>query len=230
VNIPELIQNRDPILFPVAGLFGLSILTLTTIIERFWFWGSLLLKEDEIVKQVLQAARQRDWGAAAEISRRATALPIGRFLNEPLKRDNPEPELFRLALESTADEELAFMRRGDKILESVTTLAPLLGLLGTVMGLMRSLSSIRIGSLATSSMDGVSKGIGESLESTALGMGIAIVSLASYRLFQGLSSNQVRIFQRAGNELELLYREAWSSREVRSSRPASTTPDPFGDR
>jgi biopolymer transport protein ExbB len=228
VNIPELIQNRDPVVFAVIGLFGLSILALTTIIERLWFWVNLLLKEDEIVKQVLQAARQRDWGAAAEISRRATALPIGRFLNEPLKRDNPEPELFRLALESIADEELSAMRRGDKILEAVTTLAPLLGLLGTVLGLMRALSNIRIGSLATSAMDGVSQGIGEALESTALGMGIAITSLAFYRLFQGLSSNQVRIFQRAGNELELLYREFWSSREVRSARPDRDV-DPFVD-
>jgi biopolymer transport protein ExbB len=107
VNIPELIQNRDPSLLPVVGLFGLSVLALTTIIERLWFWVNLLLKEDEIVKQVLQAARQRDWGAAAEISRRATALPIGRFLHEPLKRDNPDPELFRLAFESTVDEELS---------------------------------------------------------------------------------------------------------------------------
>jgi biopolymer transport protein ExbB len=228
VNIPELIQNRDPSLLPVVGLFGLSVLALTTIIERLWFWVNLLLKEDEIVKQVLQAARQRDWGAAAEIARRATALPIGRFLNEPLKRNNPDPELFRLALESTADEELSAMRRGDKILEAVTTLAPLLGLLGTVMGLMRSLSSIRIGSLATSSMDGVSKGISEALESTALGMGIAIVSLASYRLFQGLSSNQVRIFQRAGNELELLYREFWSNQDSRSSLPGRK-PDSFNN-
>jgi biopolymer transport protein ExbB len=75
-------------------------------------------------------------------------------------------------------------------------------------------------------MDGVSKGISEALESTALGMGIAILSLASYRLFQGLSSNQVRIFQRAGNELELLYREFWSNRDVRSSLPGRK-PDSF---
>lgn len=209
-------------------LIGLSILALTTIIERAWFWISLLLKEEEIVKQVLQAASQQSWGAASEIARRATTLPIGRFLNAPLKRDSPEPELFRLALESAADEELASMRRGDKILEAVATLSPLLGLLGTVLGLMQSLSNIRIGDLANSSTAGVAQGIGESLISTATGMVIAIVSLAFYRLFQGLLASQVRVFQRAGNELELLYREFWA-RHRQSNEPIGLMPDPFAD-
>lgn len=192
-------------------LLLLSILALSTIIERSWFWFKILTQEREIVGRVLESAR-RDWGAAKEISQKSGDQPIGRFLYSALELDNPEPEIFQLALQASADEELASMRRGDKILEAVIAISPLLGLLGTVLGLINSLGSIRLGDLGTSSTAGVTLGIAEALISTAAGLIIAIVSLAFYRLFQGLVSGQVKLFRQSGNELELLYRKDWSSR------------------
>lgn len=191
-------------------LLVLSILSLSTILERLWFWTSLLLKEQQIVNRVLEAAR-RDWGVAHEIARQATKQPIGRFLYAPLRLYNPEPEVFRLALEAAADEELASMRRGDKILEAVIALAPLLGLLGTVLGLINSLSSIRLGDIGTAATAGVTLGIAEALITTASGMIVAIVSLVFYRIFQAFLFSQMKIFRKAGNELELLYRQYWSA-------------------
>lgn len=204
-GVVELFQKGGISIWP---LLGLSILALSAIIERLWFWGSILTKEREIVDRVLEAARQ-DWGAATEAARQASNQPIGRFLYAPLRLRDPEPEVFRLALESAADDELASMRRGDKILEAVIALAPLLGLLGTVLGLINSLSSISISDLGTSSSDGVSLGIGESLYSTAMGLVVAIISLAFYRLFQAFLFNQVKVFRKSGSELELLYRQYW---------------------
>lgn len=191
-------------------LIGLSVLALTTIIERSWFWFSLLSKEKEILNQVIGSISRQDWVSAMEIARRSTGRPIGRFLYAPLKLANPDPEVFRLALEDSADEELVTMRRGDKILEAVIALAPLLGLLGTVLGLIKSLGNIRLGDLGTSSTAGVALGIGEALMSTAAGLSIAIISLVFYRLFQGLIFYQAKLLQRSGNDLELLYRQAWS--------------------
>lgn len=190
-------------------LLFLSFLSLTAIIERLWFWFGVLTKEREIVNRVLDAAR-RDWAVAAEVARQAYDQPMGRFLYTPLQLKNPDPEMFRLALEAAADEELASMRRGDKILEAVIALAPLLGLLGTVIGLIISLRSIRIGDIGTASTTGVTTGIGEALISTAAGLIVAIVSLVFYRLFQGFLFNQIKIFRKAGNELELLYRQIWA--------------------
>ncbi len=191
-------------------LIGLSVLALATIIERSWFWFSLLTKEKEILNQVIGSITRQDWVSAMEIARRSTGRPIGRFLYAPLKLANPDPEVFKLALEASADEELVTMRRGDKILEAVIALSPLLGLLGTVLGLIKSLGNIRLGDLGTSSTAGVSVGIGQALFSTAVGLIIAIVSLAFYRLFQGLIFYQAKLMQRSGNDLELLYRQAWS--------------------
>lgn len=196
-------------------LLFLSILTLSTIIERLWFWGRVLVKEGQVLNQIMETAA-RNWDMVAKVARDRRNHPMGNFLYAPLRLSNPDPEVFHLALESAADDELALMRRGDKILEAVIALAPLLGLLGTVLGLINSLGSIQISDLGTASTAGVTLGIGEALISTATGLIVAIVSLAFYRFFQGLWSNQVRLFRRAGSELELIYRQRWTDVQEQS--------------
>lgn len=195
-------------------LLLLSFLSLSTVIERVWFWSKFLTREREVAGRVLEAAR-REWDAAAEIARKSNDLPIGRFLYSALELRNPDPEVLQLALQASADEELAAMRRGDKLLEAIIAIAPLLGLLGTVLGLINSLSSIRLGDLGTDATTGVTLGISEALISTATGLIVAITTLAFYRLFNGLVSGQVKIFRQAGNDLELTYRKGWMRRHDR---------------
>ena len=204
MDIRDIIQKGGYAMWP---LLVLSILAGGTILERIWFWANIFLKERQVVNRVLDAATG-NWQLAREIAMGARRQPIGRYLSAPLRLANPDPEVFRLALEGAADDELALMRRGDKLLEAVIALAPLLGLLGTVLGLINSIGSIRTSDLGTQSTAGVTLGIAESLISTATGMIVAIVSLAFYRLFQALWYNEVRIFRKAGTELELLYRQA----------------------
>jgi biopolymer transport protein ExbB len=210
MNIIELFQKGGISMVP---LIILSILALSVIFERSRFWFTVLNKEKEIVSRILDACR-RDWGAAGEIARQAYDQPIGRFLYAPLRLETPDPELFRLALESSADDEIASMRRGDKILEAVIAMAPLLGLLGTVLGLIRSLGSINLNQIGTEATKNVTGGIGESLISTAAGLIVALLSLAAYRIFQGLVFNQAKIFRRAGNEMEVLYRQRWQQKAL----------------
>jgi biopolymer transport protein ExbB len=187
-------------------LLVLSVLSLSVIFERLWFWLRIFIQEKEIVNRVLDAAGD-DWEIAATIAQQARNQPIGRFLYAPLHLSKSDAETFRLALESTAADEIAGMRQGEKLLEAVIALSPLLGLLGTVLGLIQSLGSIRIGDLGTESTAGVTTGIGESLISTAAGLIVAIASLVFYRLFQSFVVNQIKVFNKAGNEMELLYRQ-----------------------
>jgi biopolymer transport protein ExbB len=203
-------------------LLVLSILALGTILERMWFWTSILWRERRIVERVLDAA-ETNWQVAAEMALEGRRQPIGRYLYAPLRLVNPDPEVFRLALEAAADDELALMRRGDKLLEAVVTISPLLGLLGTVLGLIRSLRSISFSDLGTASVAGVPIGIGEALISTAAGMIVAIISLVFYRFFQALWYNQVRIFRKAGSELELLYRQDWLQGEISDTLETSNS-------
>jgi len=228
VNLIELLEKGG---IAILLLAGLSILSLSVTIERLWFWSRVLTRETQIVKQVLEAACY-DWTEATNTARRYKQQPIGRLLYAPLRLTNPEPEVFRLALEAAADEELTAMRRGEKVLEGVITLAPLLGLLGTVLGLMRSLGNIRLGDLGTASTAGVTLGIRDALLSTAIGLIVAIVSSLFYRLFRIFLETQVKIFRRSGSELELLYRQAWAMAynkqpAARSTNSPIIPPDPL---
>lgn len=206
MTLAELIEKGG---FSIWPLLFLSILALGTIIERIWFWSKVLVKEEQILNTIMDAATT-NWGKAGEIASRYRHHPLGKYLNTPLQLDNPDPEVFHLALETGAEDELSQMRKGDKILEGVIALSPLLGLLGTVLGLIRSLGSISLGDLGTSSTAGVTLGIGESLISTAVGLVVAIIAVIFYRLFQAFWANQVRIFRKAGSDLELIYRQKWN--------------------
>jgi biopolymer transport protein ExbB len=220
VDILDLIQKGGSTMWP---LLALSILSLSVIFERLWFWVRILTQEKEIVERVIDAARE-NWVMARDIARQETSQPIGRFLFAPLSLPKADTETFRLALEASAEDELAGMRRGEKVLEAVIALAPLLGLLGTVLGLIQALRSIRIGDLGTESTAGVTTGIGESLISTAAGLIVAIVSLAFYRLFQTFIVNQVKVFRKAGNDMELLYRQSppdFSNSPLENALPSS---------
>ncbi len=221
----ELFEKGGPTMWP---LFGLSILSLATILERLWFWFKTLRKEEELIDRVLEASGNHEWDSAAQIAKQERRKPIGRFLYAPLKRTNPDPETFRLALEASAEDELATMRKGDKTLESIIALAPLLGLLGTVLGLINSLEGIKLGDLGTAAGSKVTLGISASLISTATGMVVAILSLSFYRLFQGLIFIQVKLFRNAGNQLELFYREHWLKTAGKSNSNADE--NPFDDR
>lgn len=224
MDVIDIFNRGGPAMWP---LLALSILSLSVIVERLWFWFRIFSQEREIVNRILDAASD-NWASAMQLARRATDQPIGRFLYAPLRISKPDPEVFRLALEASAEDELAAMRQGEKILEAVIALAPLLGLLGTVLGLIRSLGDIRLGDLGTASAAGVTLGIGEALIATATGLIVASFSLVFYRLFQGFVVNQVKVFRRAGSDLELLYRQYWPNvpDSITSPRAADVRAEP----
>lgn len=215
MNFGDIIQKGGPAIWP---LLFLSILSIGTIFERLWFWSTILKGERKTADQILEASR-RDWDEATHLARQVTSQPMGRFLYTPLRLANKEPEIFRLALEASADEELNSMRRGHKVLEAVIAIAPLLGLLGTVLGLIQSLSGLN--GVGGTSLANVPGGIAAALISTATGLIVAIVSLAFYRLFQGLLFHQSLIFRRTGNELELTYRQFWLKSQTLASSASS---------
>ena len=205
MSFAELISKGGISVWP---LLLLSVLSIATIIDRTWFWFWVLLQEKTILRRVMKAANE-NWQLVAKITKSYKRHPLARFVNSPLELDSPDPEVFHLALEAAADDELAKMRKGEKLLEAIVALSPLLGLFGTVWGLIKSLSSIKINDLGSSSTSGVTLGIGESLISTAVGLVVAIFSLSFYRLFQAFWSNRVRLFRKTGSQLEVLYRQKW---------------------
>jgi biopolymer transport protein ExbB len=202
----ELVAKGGPVMIPVVGL---SVLTIATGIERTVFWIDLLRKENRIAQDVLDAAHY-DLDQARTIAEGAQNQPIGRFLLAALKLNHASPETFRLALENAGDEEFIQMRKGDKLLETVVGVAPLLGLLGTVTGLIITFINLKIGG-GGSSVDTTkaAAGIGEALITTAGGMIVAIIALVILRFCVTLRAKQVEYFSKIGGRLELIYRHIW---------------------
>ena len=222
-RVLDLIYQGGPTMIPMVGM---SVMTFACALERGLFWFRLLSQEDYIVKEVLDAARY-DLDKAAAIAEHSKLLPIGRFLLAPLKLTKPTPETFRLAMEAAADKEFAQMRRGDKLLESVVGIAPLLGLLGTVTGLIATFSNLNIGGGGASEGAGkAASGIAEALITTAMGMIVAIIALFFFRILVTLQTQQTDYFSEVGSELELIYRQYWyepsNSEEPIHSQPSST--------
>lgn len=193
----------------MVPLLGCSVATLAVALERASFWFPLLRQEARIVHDVLDAAHY-DLQKAAEIAKQHEELPIGRFLYAPLRLRSPSPETFRLSMETAAEREFVKMRHGDKILETVVAIGPLLGLLGTVTGLIATFGNLNIGGGGTGeSASKAAAGIGEALITTATGMVVAIIALIVLRLSVTLQSRQIDYFSSVGSELELIYRQVW---------------------
>ena len=208
----ELFKAGGWVMYP---LMALSVFTLAGIMDRLIFWFGIFRQEQKTAENILTIARQ-DLKQGAIAAEQSLNIPVARFLYAPLVLEQPEPELFRLALESTADEELANMLKGEKLLESSITLAPLLGLLGTVTGLISSFGSLKIGDVAANTKSGsITQGIGEALITTAAGLIIAIFTSSFHRLFLAFQDQQSKLFMKCGNQLELLYRQQWQQKKSR---------------
>jgi biopolymer transport protein ExbB len=209
----ELIKAGGAVMYP---LMALSVFALAGIMERLIFWFGILKLEQKTAENILAIAKQ-DLQMAAVVAEQSFKVPVGRFLYAPLALEDPDPELFRLALESTADEELSGMLKGEKLLEAVITLAPLLGLLGTVTGLIISFGSLKIGDVAANTQSGsLTQGIGEALITTATGLIVALFTSAFHRLFLALQDQQSKLFMKFGNQLELIYRQHWKRNQSSS--------------
>jgi len=189
-------------------LLGLSLLATALILERILFWRRILRRQDRIVREVL-ALYRRSSKAALQKLEEHTDLPIARIFLAALELEQATPEEFRLALESAAQAEIPLLKRFNTLFETVISVAPLLGLLGTILGLITSFASLRLGDLGGTQTGGVTAGISEALISTALGLIVAIFTLLFANTFRGLYLRQIALIQEYGGQLELLHRRRY---------------------
>lgn len=185
-------------------LLGLSIFALAMILERSLFWTKLARGQEKILKKVL-VLYQEDPKMAQMMLKSNQHLPLARIFLVALSLKRPTPEKFRLALESAAQTEIPLLKRFSNSFDIITSVSPLLGLLGTILGLITSLASLRIGDLESSQATGVTGGIAEALTSTATGLVIAIATLFFASTFRGLYLQQIALIQEYSSQLELLH-------------------------
>ena len=194
-------------------LLGFSVLAIALIIERVVFWVRITRRQRRVVRNVLNLYRHDDVVSAMELLKQNADLPMARIFLAALDLEEPNPEEFRLALESEAQAEIPQLKRFNTIFETIIGLAPLLGLLGTVLGLITSFASLDIGDVGGSQTAGVTAGISEALVSTASGLIVAIFTLFFANAFRGLYIRQIAFIQEYGGQLELLYRRRYERGE-----------------
>lgn len=186
-------------------LILLSVLTLALILERLMFWFRIVGRQPSVAREVL-TAYPRDFKKAFDVLKQNLDLPIARVFLAALRLEQSTPEEFRLALETAAQAELPTLKRFSTVFDTVISVAPLLGLLGTILGLIDAFSALRVGDIGGTDSVNVTVGISQALVSTAAGLVVAIVTLLFANLFRGLYLRQRSLMVDYGGQLELLHR------------------------
>lgn len=185
-------------------LLVFSIAAIALIIERCIFWYKVTKRQRSVVRDVL-AAYQNNSDSLIPKLRQNADLPISRIFLEALEVDYAPPPAFHLSVEGAIQAELPLLRRFNTLFDTIVTAGPLLGLLGTVLGLIRTFAGLDLGSVGGEGTGMVTGGISEALVSTASGLVVALFVLLFANAFRGLYRRQLALIQEYTNQLEALH-------------------------
>jgi len=212
----HIFEKGGPIMWP---LLAASILALGTVLERLFFLINEARKRDRRALETFFAEVERGDTEAAVRTSKGSRFFVVRTLGYAL--EHKEQSLANALVYAQA-QELKRFRRGVSILDTVITLAPLLGLLGTVTGMMGSFSLIG-GDL--SAPGAITGGIAEALIATAFGLGIAITALLPFNYLNTKIEEASHEIESASAQLELLVQPrsapAAAPKPVRSGQPST---------
>lgn len=167
-----LFAKGGPLMWP---LLCCSVLSLAVIIERLAFWWRLKRQRNGgAVAAVIRHAESGDFEGALDAGR-GTADVAARVLVAGLaEREHGLTETMQVA----AGDEIARMKWGLGVLDTIITLAPLLGILGTVLGIIESFDLL--GASGIGDPKAVTGGIAQALITTAAGLSVAVVTLIPF--------------------------------------------------
>src|SRR6266498_993359 len=210
-------HKGGPIMWPILIV---SIIGLTVVIERCFWWGGRWFRRDpKRIEKVFTAIEHGDTAEASRLSR-GSRDPVLRMMWNGL---NHQHASLQGALQVAAGIEIKRAGRFLVVMDTLVTLAPLLGLLGTITGLIRSFSFLGNEELAVQAVTG---GIAEALIATACGLGIAIFSLVPFNFFTSRVSNLEFELQTAATNLEVMLQAQTTERPgvtIESGTPSSAT-------
>ncbi len=209
-------HKGGPVMWPILIV---SIVALTVVLERCIWWGGRWFRRDpKRIEKVFTAIENGDIAEASRLSR-SSRDPVLRMLWNGLNHQHSSLEA---ALQVAAGIEIKRAGRFLVVMDTLVTLAPLLGLLGTITGLIRSFSFLGNEELAVQAVTG---GIAEALIATACGLGIAIFALIPFNFFTSRVSNLEFELQTAATNLEVMLQAQTAERHVaiESRTPSSAT-------
>jgi len=194
-----LFVKGGPMMWP---LLFCSILSVTVIIERAIFWWRMGGRSSNgAARDIIERTAKGDFDGAvsiAEGSSDSTALVLGAGLAE---RVHGLTESMQVAAEAA----IGRMKRGLNILDTIITMAPLLGILGTVLGIIQSFDLL--GQSGIEHPKAVTGGIAQALISTAAGLSVALVTLVPFNMFVTRVQSATSHLENVTTRLEVAYRK-----------------------
>lgn len=180
----ELIKAGGWLMLPLVLC---SIFTVAISIERF-----IRLRRISVLPKSLLIQKNQPLATVInnlKTDANASQSSLGFIFNEGLDASKNGEQFARAQMEATASREISYLEKNINFLGTLSAAAPLLGLLGTVVGIIESFLVIDLGSNANPTM--MIPGISKALITTAAGMLIAIPALFAYRYFQRLVQEYV---------------------------------------
>ncbi len=176
----------------------LAVLGLVFIVERAWTISRARVSTRRVLGTIMTTLRN-DGVQAAGAECQKVHGPVAAVLYSGLQKADQGREAARRAMNTAGTIEMSFLERGLVWVSSVTTLAPLLGLLGTVYGLVRLTGDLASAERITAAM--VATGIAKSLVSTAFGFAVAVPASLAYNYLVGMIDRLVGEMDESSSQL-----------------------------
>jgi len=199
MRIYEIMQNGGPVMYP---LLACSVVVLTVIIERALFWLGIKRRRNRpLLDEVLTIAETGDWQQIKEKTRGCEDHVI-RVLNVGILHRHYD---MTKAMEAEARHMAKKMARFMTVLDTMITVAPLLGIFGTVLGIISSFEMLGAGGIPNPKL--VTGGIAQALITTAAGLGISIITVFPYNYFKSRIEDAIYVMEKYATSLEVVYQK-----------------------
>ncbi len=175
----ELIKSGGLLIWPILLC---SVVSLSIICERFWTLRTEKIIPPKLVPQVWSMYKKNQLDGS-KIRMLQTNSPLGAVLAAGLVNRKYGREMMRVSLEEAGRQVVNELERFLNTLGTIASITPLLGLLGTVVGMIKVFALITSSGVGDPSV--LAGGISEALMTTAAGLAVAIPSLMFYRYFEG---------------------------------------------
>lgn len=187
--------------FVMWPLLFCSITSLACILERFFYW-SVIDWHNKNTLEIIIKNFIRQPSDSIEFLKKNKIYPLSRILIRTADYKNLDSESFHLALSYAIQSSIKDIKKFDSLFSTIITISPLLGLLGTILGLIKSFAILDLGRGDINSL-GVTGGISEALVSTAAGLIVAISTLLFANYFKSQSNKHISLIQEYSAKLEL---------------------------
>ena len=184
-------------------LLLLSIVTFACIIDRLIFWTDLRRKSNRIPSLILENYKNNS-NQFINFLKKKNNNPYSQILINIFNMNFANEKDFEKGLEINLITKNKEFNKYGNVFNLTISISPLLGLLGTVLGLMNSFSFIDLGSVGTNTKE-VTGGISEALVSTAYGLIIAIFTVSFLSYFNSCKRNQIIDLREFGVKFQILF-------------------------